>query len=70
MWRSAQLLRSEMIDLMQIHNLLDWRTHLATLRRLKEEGHIRYSGITHYTTGALPELARILAGSRVCLGST
>ena len=46
---------------MQIHNLVDWRTHLASLRRMKDEGHIRYIGITHYTTGALPELARILA---------
>ena len=60
MRRSAQLLRAEVIDLMQIHNLVDWRTHLATLRRMKEEGRVRYIGITHYTTGALPELARIL----------
>ena len=61
MRRSSQLLRSEVIDLMQIHNLVDWRTHLASLRRMKEEGRIRYIGITHYTTGVLPELARILA---------
>jgi diketogulonate reductase-like aldo/keto reductase len=61
MRRSAQLLRSQTIDLMQIHNLVDWRTHLASLRRMKDDGHIRYIGITHYTTGALPELARILA---------
>jgi len=61
MRRSAQLLRNEKIDLIQIHNLVDWRTHLASLRRMKEEGRIRYIGITHYTTGALPELARILA---------
>jgi aryl-alcohol dehydrogenase-like predicted oxidoreductase len=60
MRRSAQLLRTEVIDLIQIHNLVDWRTHLATLRRMKEEGRVRYIGITHYTTGALPELARIL----------
>ena len=60
MQRSAQLLRTEVIDLIQIHNLVDWRTHLATLRRMKEEGRVRYIGITHYTTGALPELARIL----------
>ena len=60
MRRSAQLLRTEVVDLMQIHNLVDWRTHLATLCRMKEEGRVRYIGITHYTTGALPELARIL----------
>ena len=60
MRRSAELLKAPVIDLMQIHNLVDWRTHLATLRRMKDEGLIRYIGITHYTTGALPELARIL----------
>jgi len=45
---------------MQIHNLVDWATHLPTLRRMKEEGRIRYIGLTHYTTGALAELARII----------
>src|ERR1700732_671623 len=60
MRRSAQLLRSEVIDLMQIHNLVDWRTHPAAVARMEEEGRVRYIGITHYTTGALPELARIL----------
>jgi aryl-alcohol dehydrogenase-like predicted oxidoreductase len=45
---------------MQIHNLVDWRTHLATLRDMKARGVLRYIGITHYTTGALVELARIL----------
>lgn len=60
MRRSAELLRTDVIDLMQIHNLLDWRTHLATLRQMKEQGRIRYIGVTHYTTGALSELARIL----------
>jgi diketogulonate reductase-like aldo/keto reductase len=61
MRRSAELLKNDVIDLIQIHNLLDWRTHLATLRAMKAEGKIRYIGITHYTTGSLTELARILA---------
>jgi diketogulonate reductase-like aldo/keto reductase len=60
MRRSAQLLRTDVIDLIQIHNLVDWRTQLATLREMKAGGKVRYIGITHYTTGALPELARIL----------
>jgi diketogulonate reductase-like aldo/keto reductase len=60
MARSASLLKSPVIDLMQIHNLVDWRTHLATLRAMKADGKLRYIGITHYTTSALPELARIL----------
>jgi diketogulonate reductase-like aldo/keto reductase len=60
MRRSAELMRSPVLDLIQIHNLVDWSTHLATLRRLKAEGQVRYIGLTHYTTGSLPELARIL----------
>ena len=60
MRRSAELLKSPVLDLIQIHNLLDWRTHLATLRQMKEAKQIRYIGITHYTTGSLGELARIL----------
>ena len=60
MKRSAELLRTGVIDLMQIHNLLDWRTHLSTLRRMKEAGQVRYIGITHYTSSALPELAAII----------
>ncbi|HEV2100790.1 MAG TPA: aldo/keto reductase [Stellaceae bacterium] len=58
--RSASLLCSPVIDLMQIHNLVDWRTHLATLRRMKESRSIRYIGITHYTDRALSELVDIL----------
>jgi diketogulonate reductase-like aldo/keto reductase len=65
MRESARLLRAPVIDLMQIHNLVDWQTHLQTLRRMKEAGQIRYLGITHYTTGALPELARILAREKL-----
>ncbi len=60
MRRSAELLKSPVLDLIQVHNLLDWRTHLATLRQMKEKGQVRYIGITHYTTGSPPELARIL----------
>ena len=60
MRHSAALLRTRVIDLMQIHNLVDWRTHLATMRQMKEEGRIRYIGLTHYTARALPYLVRIL----------
>jgi diketogulonate reductase-like aldo/keto reductase len=60
MQRSAQLLKSPVIDLIQIHNLVDWRTQLATMRDMKAKGQLRYIGITHYTTGSLSELARIL----------
>jgi diketogulonate reductase-like aldo/keto reductase len=60
MEESLQRLRAKRMDLMQIHNLVDWRTHLNTLRQWKKEGKIRYIGITHYTASAYDQLARIL----------
>ncbi len=61
MHRSMDLLRVPTIDLMQIHNLVDWRTHLSTLRDWKEGGIIRYIGITHYTVRAFEQLANIIS---------
>ncbi|HWF13575.1 MAG TPA: aldo/keto reductase [Candidatus Acidoferrales bacterium] len=60
MKRSMKLLRVDQIDLMQIHNLVDWRTHLATLRTWKEEGRIRYLGVTHYAASACADLEKIM----------
>lgn len=45
------------VQLMQVHNLVDADAHLATLRQWKEQGTIRYIGITHYTAGAHDDLA-------------
>lgn len=52
MQTSARLLRDPVIDLMQVHNLVDVETHLATLAAWKREGRVRYVGVTHYTAGA------------------
>lgn len=60
MAQSFRYMRTDVMDLMQIHNLLDWSTHLKTLRKMKEEGKIRYIGITHYTSSALDELADVI----------
>jgi diketogulonate reductase-like aldo/keto reductase len=57
---SFRLLKTERIDLMQIHNLVDWRTHLRTLRDWKEAGRIRYLGITHYTASAFADLEAVM----------
>lgn len=59
---SMRRLRTTRMDLMQIHNLVDWRTHLATLRERKQQGRIRYLGITHYTASSYDELERVLRG--------
>jgi aryl-alcohol dehydrogenase-like predicted oxidoreductase len=56
MERSMALLRTDRIELMQVHNLLDWRAHLATLREWKAQGRISYLGVTHYTDAAHAEL--------------
>ena len=61
---SLRLLRADPIDLLQVHNLLDWRTHLPTLRELKAAGRIRYIGITHYSAGAYDELAAVMRAER------
>jgi diketogulonate reductase-like aldo/keto reductase len=60
MEQSFKRLRTDRMDLMQVHNLVDWRTHLKTLRRWKEEGKVRYIGVTHYTESAYEDLARVL----------
>jgi diketogulonate reductase-like aldo/keto reductase len=58
--QSFRRFRTKRVDLLQIHNLLDWRTHLRTLRDFKQTGRIRYVGVTHYTAGAYDELERVL----------
>jgi aryl-alcohol dehydrogenase-like predicted oxidoreductase len=60
MTRSAQLLRSARLDLIQVHNLLDLDTQLKTLREWKDAGRVRYIGVTHYTVSAQPELGQVL----------
>ncbi|MNK67510.1 General stress protein 69 [compost metagenome] len=60
MEQSFTRLRTQQIDLMQVHNLVDWRTHLATLRGWKEKGRVRYIGITHYTASAYDEVEAVL----------
>ena len=60
MEQSFQRLRVRRLDLMQVHNLLDWRTHLRALRAWKQAGRIRYLGVTHYTASAYDELERVL----------
>jgi aryl-alcohol dehydrogenase-like predicted oxidoreductase len=57
---SMRRMRAERLDLLQIHNLLDWASHLPTLRAWKAAGTIRYAGITHYSRGAFEELERLL----------
>ena len=58
--RSMDRMNQRPMDLMQVHNLLDWRTHLDTLQRWKADGKVRYIGVTHYVTSAFDELATVI----------
>lgn len=57
---SMRLMKTKNIDLMQIHNLVDWKTHIKTLRDWKAQGIIRYLGITHYTESAHDAVIQVM----------
>jgi len=60
MEESFRRMRTKRMDLMQVHNLTDVKTQLKTLREWKEQGRIRYLGITHYHEGAYADLERLI----------
>ncbi len=62
---SLRKMRRKTMDLMQVHNLVDWRTHLKTLQQWKDEGKIRYVGVTHYTVSAHEQLEQIIKSHRI-----
>ncbi len=64
MERSLTLFRTNRIDLMQVHNLVDVNTQLGTLREWKQQGRIRYTGITHYESGALSDVEKLIRSEK------
>src|SRR5438132_10566374 len=64
MERSLTLFRTNRIDLMQVHNLVDVNTQLATLREWKQQGRIRYTGITHYESGVLNDIEKLIRSEK------
>ncbi len=65
MEQSFARLKTQHMDLMQVHNLVDWRTHLATLRDWKAQGRVRYLGVTHYTASAYGEVEAVLRAEKL-----
>jgi len=63
--QSLRYFRTDQIDLMQVHNLRDWKVHMATLRDWKEQGRIRYIGVTHYRVEAFDELEKVMSKTDV-----
>lgn len=60
--KSIESFRRDELELMQVHNLLDVDTHLATLRALKQEGTIGHIGVSHYTSRSLADLENFTRG--------
>ncbi len=48
------------MDLIQVHNLGDVPVQLGTLRKLKEAGRVRYTGVTSTSKSQYPELVRVM----------
>ncbi len=65
MHTSMNLMGATPMDLMQIHNLVDWKTHMKTLYKWKEEGKIRNIGITHYHRGGYAEMEKIMKNEKL-----
>jgi diketogulonate reductase-like aldo/keto reductase len=57
---SLRLMRADVMDLLQVHNLVDWSNQLATLRQWKAAGRVRYIGISHYTSSHYEEVEAVL----------
>jgi aryl-alcohol dehydrogenase-like predicted oxidoreductase len=65
MERSMARLQTKRIDLMQVHNLVDVATHLATMRDWKAQGRLRYIGVTHYSSSAFAEVEKVLGAEKL-----
>ena len=57
---SLRLLRTDKVELLQVHNLRDWKTQFALIQELKAEGRVKYSGLTHYTESGQEDLAEVV----------
>ncbi|HEY0683711.1 MAG TPA: aldo/keto reductase [Steroidobacter sp.] len=58
--KTLKSLRTDKVELLQVHNLGDWKTQLALARELKEQGKVKYTGITHYLDSAHDQLADVV----------
>ena len=57
-------LKTDKVELLQVHNLRDWKTQLEVARELKTQGKVKYVGVTHYTDSAHDEIADIVQAAK------
>lgn len=58
--KTLKSLRTDHVELLQVHNLGDWKTQIALARELKEQGKVKYTGVTHYLDSAHDALADVV----------
>lgn len=64
MQRSAELMGTDRVDLMQVHNRRDLKTHWPTILAAQEAGTIRYNGVTDYRESAIDAMMAIMRETR------
>lgn len=62
--RSLELLKTDKVELLQVHSLQDWKTQIALIGELKAQGKTRYTGVTHWQDSGHDELAEVVRAVR------
>lgn len=57
-------LRTDKVELLQVHNLRDWKTQIEVARELKKQGKVKYVGVTHYTDSSHDEIAEVVKATK------
>jgi aryl-alcohol dehydrogenase-like predicted oxidoreductase len=62
--QSLKTLQTDKVELLQVHNLNDWKTQMALARELKSQGKVKYVGVTHYTESGQDPLADVVQATK------
>jgi diketogulonate reductase-like aldo/keto reductase len=57
-------LKVDKVQLLQVHNLKDWKTQIEVARELKKQGKVKYIGVTHYVDSAHDEIAEVVRATK------
>ncbi|MCC3860379.1 aldo/keto reductase [Pseudemcibacter aquimaris] len=63
--KSFEDLRTNKMELLQVHNLKDTDAHLDTINGLREEGKVKYVGITHFRDSLNDEAAKVIENNKI-----
>jgi len=57
-------LKTDKVELLQVHNLRDWKTQIDVARELQKQGKVKYVGVTHYVDSAHQEIADVVKATK------